>query len=98
VKKYYLQIYRHTLSLNDDDTWVDVRTLEIHPDVAYKLAELGIIEISSGHIPAAQVQRIRKLMRLRRGLGVNVPGAAIILDLLDKIELLQEEIERLKRR
>ncbi len=98
MKKYYLQIYRHTLSLNEDDTWVDVNTLEIHPDIMIRLAEWGIVELRRGHIPARQVGRVRKLMRLRRSLGVNLPGAAVILDLLERVEILQEEIERLKRR
>ncbi|MBC7324648.1 MAG: molecular chaperone, partial [Moorella sp. (in: Bacteria)] len=30
-------------------------------------------------------------------LGVNLPGATIILELLDRIEQLQEEIEKLQR-
>ncbi len=37
-------------------------------------------------------------MRLRRTLGVNLPGAAIILDLLERIEMLQDEVNKLKGR
>jgi len=93
-----MQIYRHTLSVNDKDIWIDINTLEVHPDVTEQLADLGIIEIHSGHVKARQVSRIQKLMRLRRNLGVNLPGAAIILDLLERMEEMQEEIDELKRR
>jgi len=98
VKKYYLQIYRHTLPLGEEDGWIDVNTLEIHPELAERLSELGIIEVRQGYIRARQVRRVQKLMRLRRSLGVNLPGAAIILDLLERLETLEDEIEKLKRR
>ncbi|TLN27708.1 hypothetical protein FDZ74_01195, partial [bacterium] len=80
MQKYYLQIYRHSLFPGEEETWVDIKTLEIHPEVAGRLAELGIVEIRRGQVPALQVSRVRKLMRLRRNLGVNLVGAAIILD------------------
>lgn len=98
MKKYYLQIYRHTLSPAEDDSLVDVQSLGIHPGIARHLAELGIVELHRGHIPARQAARVRKLLRLRRGLGVNLPGAAVILDLLERIEHLEDELERLRRR
>ncbi len=98
LKRYYLQVYRHSLSLSDEDTWVSLDTLEIHPEMAQRLADLGIMEIRQGRIPARQAGRLQKLMRLRRNLGVNLPGAAIILDLLEQIEVLREEIEKLSRR
>ncbi len=71
--------------------------LEFHPEMIRTLSELGIIEISDDCITPEQLKRIYKLLRLKNCLGVNLPGAAIILDLLDRIEELQEEIERLKR-
>ena len=98
MKKLYLQLYRHTLSVGDGDPWVHVSNLEVHPDIAEALAELGIVEIRRGYIPASHVGRMQKVLRLRRNLGVNLAGATIILDLLERIEVLQEEIERLKRR
>ncbi|MCL6611313.1 MAG: chaperone modulator CbpM [Peptococcaceae bacterium] len=98
MKKFYLQVYRHTLSTGQEDSWVDAGSLGIHPDTALKLAELGIIDVRLGQIPAGQAARVKKIMRLRRSLGVNLPGAAVILDLLERMERLQDEIERLKRR
>lgn len=98
VTKYYLQIYQHTLAMGDDDAWIDLDSMGIHPELAERLAEFGIVEIFQGHVRASQAVRLLKLLRLRSNLGVNLHGAAIILDLLDRIEALQDEIERLKRR
>lgn len=96
MKKYYLQVYHHSLSIGPEGDWIDISSLEIHPEIAEKLAELGIVEIRENHIQAYQVTRLQKLMRLRYSLGVNLHAAAIIMDLLERIELLQKEIERLK--
>lgn len=41
------------------------------------------------------VLRLRKIERLRRDLGVNTTGAAVILDLLDRMITLQRENESL---
>lgn len=98
VGKFYLEVYRHRLTLGEDEVWVDLNNLEIHPDIARQLADLGIVEIHRDRIPLRQVGRIKKLMRLRENLGVNIAGATIILDLLDRIEIMQGEIEALKRR
>lgn len=76
---------------------IDVRALEFHPEMLQTLHELGIIEIREGRLGAEQLQRVYKLIRLKNCLGVNLPGAAIILELLDRIEQLQEEIEKLQR-
>lgn len=65
--------------------------------MAERLAELGIVEIRENQIQAWQASRIQKLMRLRYSLGVNLHAAAIIMDLMERIELLQDEIENLKR-
>ena len=98
VKKYYLQVYCHALSTADEEAWVDPESLGLHPETALRLAEMGILEVRLGKVAARQAGRALKLLRLRRGLGVNLPGAAIILDLLERVESLQEEINRLKRR
>ena len=37
----------------------------------------------------SSVRRVRTVVRLQRDLGVNLPGAALALELLDRIEELQ---------
>jgi MerR family transcriptional regulator, heat shock protein HspR len=97
VGRYYLKIYHHDLATGDDDAWVDLSSLEIHPEMAGILAEFGILEIKNGRIKVKQAVRLSKLQRLRGNLGVNLSGAAIILDLLERIEAMQEEIDRLSK-
>ncbi|MFA7466974.1 MAG: chaperone modulator CbpM [Desulfotomaculaceae bacterium] len=95
MANFYMRFYCHTPSA-EDDTWVDVTALGVHPDLAQRLGELGIIDYRRGFVTARQATRLRRVMRLRRNLGVNLPGAAIIVDLLERIEELQDEVERLK--
>jgi DNA-binding transcriptional MerR regulator len=40
---------------------------------------------------AACMARLQKIERLRRDLGVNLAGIAVILDLLDRLSALQRE-------
>lgn len=88
-----IRIYYH----GGEDDRMALEGLEFHPELLEMLHDAGIVEIRGGFIGRGQLQRIYKLMRLRSGMGVNLPGAAIILDLLDRIEDLQAEVERLKR-
>jgi len=87
------------LTVRDDDTnWVSVHTLGYHPDLLSKLAELGIIEVQGSYLHTAQVVRLRRFFRLRSALGVNISGAAVILDLVERIESLQEELRSLRKK
>lgn len=43
------------------------------------------------------VPRIERIMRLRRDLGINWAGIGLVLDLLEEIEKLEQEIERLRQ-
>lgn len=98
MKEYYLQIYHHTLRAGEEHEWIHLSELGIHPDILAQLAELGVLEINREQIPAYQVASIQKILRLRGAMGVNIPGAVIILDLLERIEILQDELERIRKR
>ncbi|MCG3160890.1 MAG: Chaperone modulatory protein CbpM [Acidobacteria bacterium] len=72
----------------------------LHPDLIERFVEYGLIE--PAQLADAQmlfdiecVLRLRKIERLRRDLGVNTTGAAVILDLLDRMITLQRENESL---
>jgi MerR family transcriptional regulator/heat shock protein HspR len=43
------------------------------------------------------IERLRKIRRLTQEMGVNLAGVGIILDLLQKMERMQEEMENLQR-
>ena len=97
MRKFYLQLYQHTLSAGDENLWVELADLGLHPDLVRQLAELGIVEVRQDRMPVQHLLRLQRLMRLRQNLGVNLPGAAVILDLLERIEQLEDELECLKR-
>jgi len=67
-----------------------------------RLAQRGLIETIEGDaeepmVPRRVVVQIRRMQRLRRDLGVNFAGAAVILDLVGRIEELNRELAELQR-
>ena len=67
-----------------------------------RLVQQGLIEtLDSGTeepmVPRRAVVRIRRMQRLRRDLGVNFAGAAIILDLTRRIEQMNREVAEMQR-
>lgn len=65
-----------------------------------QLVEFGIIE---GHAPDATTYsgevtlRVQRCRRLQHDLGVNLEGAAVIVELLERIESLEHELRGLRR-
>lgn len=92
MKRYWLQIKRDSLGRSH----ISAAGTEYHPELLERLAALGIIELEDGMLEIRQLTRLEKVFRLRSCLGVNLSGAAIILDLLEKIEELKAEIRRLE--
>lgn len=77
---------------------VPLAGLDIHPDLLAILQEMGIVEVAGDYIETRYIKRLYKIMRLRERLGINLNGAAVIVELLERIEELEEEIEYLKTR
>lgn len=71
-------------------------------DVAYvqQLISLGAIETGpdAGGFACEVTLRVGRFARLQRDLGVNLEGAAVIVELLDRIEALEHELGALRRR
>jgi len=68
-----------------------------------RLARAGLIETIESEsneplLPSHVVVQLRRMQRLRRDLGVNFSGAAVILDLVKRIELLNRELIEIRRR
>jgi len=66
-----------------------------------ELVEEGVVEPlgrrpSSWRFRAVSLRRIRISRNLQRQLGVNAPGAALALDLLDEVEALRARLKRLE--
>ncbi|MCR3922967.1 MAG: chaperone modulator CbpM [Firmicutes bacterium] len=92
--KYRIQIYQK--STIESDAWVSIHALDYHPELLERLTLLGIITVKDEMIHSHDLARLRKLFHMRSCLGVNITGAAIILDLLDRVEELQKEIRHLR--
>ena len=73
-------------------------SLEFSPDWLKALDEMGMITLNQEYISSSELRRVTRLVRLKSLLGVNLVGAAIILDLMDRIEELEAEVQALKWR
>jgi DNA-binding transcriptional MerR regulator len=52
-----------------------------------RLVRAGVVPVEGdGEFTAATALRLRRMLRLHRDLGVGLLGAAIIVDLLDRLE------------
>ena len=75
------------------------RACQMPAERVLELVEEGVIE-PVGHDPARWrfhgvcVRRVRRVQRLEQDLGVNVAGAALVLDLLEELERLRERLRR----
>jgi len=75
----------------------------VHPTRIAYFVEYGLLEPSARTgtqwlFDAACIARLRMIERLRRDLGANLAGIAVILDLLDRLASLQREVEQWRRR
>jgi hypothetical protein len=57
----------------------------LHPDLVHRLIALDAVDPLDWDAAA----RLTRLVRLRRDLGLNVAGAALVCDLLERIEELE---------
>jgi chaperone modulatory protein CbpM len=70
------------------------RACQLPAERVFELVDEGVIE-PLGRQPARwrfraiSIRRVRCVQRLERDLGVNVAGAALVLDLLDELERLR---------
>lgn len=64
-----------------------------------QLVDLGLVDPEPGaadRFSSATAARLRRMLRLRADLGVNLAGAAIIVDLMERLERLDAELTRLR--
>jgi DNA-binding transcriptional MerR regulator len=75
----------------------------VHPALLEYFVEYGLLEPSARtdtqlFFDPTCIARLRMIERLRRDLGVNLAGIAVILDLVDRLTSLQREVEQWRRR
>ena len=73
------------------------RSCRVHTDWVMELVEEGVLEpVQPGgpqwRFSATSVVRVQKVRRLQRDLGVNLPGIALALQLLERIDALEARL------
>lgn len=65
----------------------------LDPYMVARLVALGLLDAHRGPggalLPATQVARASRIVRLRAGLGLNYTAVGVVLDLLDRIDELE---------
>jgi len=75
------------------------RACRLPAEQLFELVEEGVVE-PLGRDPAqwrfrgVSVRRVRCAVRLERDLGLNVAGAALVLDLLEELEAMRARLRR----
>jgi chaperone modulatory protein CbpM len=82
---------------------VVAETVGAKRSLVVRLAKQGLLETVESEtnellMPRHAIMQLRRMQRLRRDLGVNFAGAAIILDLVGRIEQLNRELAEMHRR
>jgi chaperone modulatory protein CbpM len=83
--------------------WAQFQELTaVHPSRIGELIDLGWIEPirtqGEGYLfTLRDVYRLRKLERLCRDLDINAAGGCVIVDLLERIEYLEQKVGELER-
>jgi chaperone modulatory protein CbpM len=75
----------------------------IHPFLVERFVEFGLVEPAERNGGAMafdtdSVSRLVAISRLRADLGVNVPGVAVILDLVERLAAVRRELAWLRQR
>ena len=71
----------------------------ISPARLARLIQLGLVEPAEpgpSEFAAAVAARLRRMLRLHDDLGVDLVGAAIITDLLERLDRMETELQRLR--
>ncbi len=85
---------------------VAARLCDLHPQTLRLYERLGLVRPARAGsknrmYSETDIERLRQIQRLTQDMGVNLAGVEIILDLLEKMQKMQEhmeaEIERMQR-
>ena len=79
------------------------RSCSVQAETIEAMVEHGVLEPSGRRgpywcFPSSSIKRTRVALRLQRDLGVNLAGAALALDLLERIDELSERLQAGRQR
>jgi DNA-binding transcriptional MerR regulator len=71
----------------------------MHPDVVRRLVALGLLEPERDtagvlRFAPAQLAALARIQRLRAGLGLNYAAIGVVMDLLDRVTVLERELRQ----
>lgn len=74
----------------------------VHAETVVTLVEEGVLDPQGEdalhwRFTGTNLRRAQMALRLQRDLGVNTPGAALALELMDEIEVLRARLAALER-
>jgi hypothetical protein len=75
------------------------RAADLHPDVVRRFVALGLLEATQGSagelwFSSSQLPAVARLQRLRAGFGLNYAALGLVVDLLDRIAMLESAQRR----
>jgi pimeloyl-ACP methyl ester carboxylesterase len=75
------------------------RAAATHPDLVRRLVALGLLEpepVRTGQLwfAPAQLIALARIQRLRAGLGLNYAAIGVVIDLLDRVTVLERELRQ----
>lgn len=94
MNQYYLQFISHDWEPEECEGRVFINDLPFQPLLLERLAAIGFVEIKNRMLTTKEVERVQRLLHIRQSLGVNLSGAAIIIELLERMEEMHDEIEQ----
>ncbi len=82
---------------------VVARKLGLHAQTLRMYERLGLVrpkrnEYGNRMYSVEDVERVRKVQDLTRGMGVNLAGVEVAFRLAERLQKLEEELDRLRRR
>jgi chaperone modulatory protein CbpM len=92
--------------LLDENTRISIKEVctqyHISSDLLSEMMEYGLFSASNNDLAhssfsQSDLRRLQSAFRLHKDLGINLSGVALALDLLDKIELLEKELDILRK-
>ncbi|MGI5237738.1 chaperone modulator CbpM [Dactylosporangium sp. CA-139066] len=87
-------VYRESMSLD-----AFAAAAGVHPQLVMRFVALGLLEPVRGErgeplFPGGQLARLARIRRLRAALPLNYAAVGVVLDLLARIDDLEEELRR----
>lgn len=75
------------------------RLTGVHPELLRRFVALGLLEATTGGagelwFGPSQLSRVARIQRLRAGLDLNYAALGLVMDLLDRIAVLEAERRR----